>query len=1326
MPRMPHAVTPRKWLTRLTRTGVTTSKSALNTGSPDSILSRETWSGLESLERRVLLSASIESPTDVRSVYTTEMGPTTVILAPSRLINPSATGPAALQVAAADFERLDPVGSLIFVSRNTGSLSSNGDQEFEFFIDEGQTVSIIATPADPSATLQVVLDADAITNTTAPGSGQPVVQAPVTVTTSQSATLTLATDAATDFTLEIYLNASLEAQVGETSDGNELNLLDALIELDSAGRFAVIGESAPNPGNDVDEYLLDLTGRGGQPIDIVLAGIEGANFANESLVLLDTDGSTVLATAQTDALGVDGANADLAILGFTIPEDGVYTLRVTAGVEGRYAVAATTSMTFDSEPNDTQNQPDQPLRSVDDTRAALGFLGELPTDSGGGEPVSQFQIDVIFTDNSLTPSQQAIFTDAANRWAQIIIGDVPDVFVTGLGLVDDVAIEASAPTIDGPGGILGQAGPRTLRSGSFIPASGVMQFDSADVANLETSGQLENVILHEMGHVLGIGTIWSSLGLLQGAGGADPRFLGAGATAEYNAIFDRAESSVPVANTGGSGTRDAHWRESVFNNELMTGFLDGGDNPLSRITVASLADMGYEVDLDAADPYTPPGSLTAEVAQSVAPPVGRLITLEFEPVFVEPIPVPTAAAAGSISVTLAGPVNLFTADFNDGGSASNDGFVVDNTGAPSAGLWHLTTGRGMDPGHSPQHSFYYGINEGPNGGGNFNVGHTAGRITSPTISLQDLSEAQLSFNYFLQTEANFVDFDIARVQVSRDAGPFVDVLSNIVGLQDPTNGFVQAVADLSDYIGGDIQVRFDFDTGDNLFNNFEGWFIDDVVVSGVSTLDVVDLYQITLDDGQAVTLFTETPPGGPLNDLDPSISIFDASGDLLTHDADSASDGRHAVIMFTAPQAGVYTVAVERESGTGEYVLRAGFPQPPTVVDVSVSSTEWTPAFLDATDPSFGVGFSVPVGNGDQLKPLAWVNIDQIHLRFNQDVRILAGDMNGDGAIDEDDNELFNLAISDPQAFDDMFPHLDAMVAADMNGDNTLDAGDTTAFDLAKTDLAAYFGMFPDAARLSVIGRQDTGSATGETLVDFAYDSTTFTATWTLLNPLNPDQYTVILSDEVRSPDTGLPLDGDWENPASVDDTDAQSFPSGDGTAGGDLIFIMNVLPGDANQDGAVGLTDFSTLQNHINQAGNQHEGDFNGDGLISFADFATLQNHFNQAIDTGASSPAASLASLLSDRNSDETTALVHLQDDAGLEPLRDGYTNRHRLGQPVHRFTRILRLIDQGTHTESSPPQRLSRWQWRTAPIRLSPLSLVDVLTGVQESIDELDPLG
>lgn len=196
------------------------------------------------------------------------------------------------------------------------------------------------------------------------------------------------------------------------------------------------------------------------------------------------------------------------------------------------------------------------------------------------------------------------------------MGDIPDVFISGIGWVDDLVIEASAPFIDGNGGTLGQAAPTRFRRRSSLPALGFMEFDSVDVASLETRGQLDEVILHEMGHVLDIGTIWRRLSLLRNEFGPNPRYVGQGAVREYNRVFGNRANSVPVENQRGPGTRGSHWRKSVFDNELITGFLNFGQaNPISRITVASLDDLGYDVNLYAADPYRRPSTSAAIVAR---------------------------------------------------------------------------------------------------------------------------------------------------------------------------------------------------------------------------------------------------------------------------------------------------------------------------------------------------------------------------------------------------------------------------------------------------------------------------------------------------------------------------------------------------------------------------------------------------------------------------------------------------------------------------------------------------------------------------------------
>ena len=259
------------------------------------------------------------------------------------------------------------------------------------------------------------------------------------------------------------------------------------------------------------------------------------------------------------------------------------------------------------------------------------YVGNPVTFTATGAAAA-YHIDVRFP-VAISPARQAVFTAAASRWESLIFGDVPDVpvnFPSGVcgvtqplvETVDDIIIYATLDSIDGTGKILGRAGPCLVRSGSQLPLVGVMEFDTADVAALEASGRFALVIEHEMGHVLGYGTEWNASALLSGGGGADPHFVGTQALA----AFDRTGglnyslgAKVPVENTGGAGTRDAHWRESVFNNELMTGFINTGANPLSVVTTASMGDLGYLVNYAGSDVYAVP------VAPSVSTPGTTLV-----------------------------------------------------------------------------------------------------------------------------------------------------------------------------------------------------------------------------------------------------------------------------------------------------------------------------------------------------------------------------------------------------------------------------------------------------------------------------------------------------------------------------------------------------------------------------------------------------------------------------------------------------------------------------------------------------------------------------
>ena len=225
--------------------------------------------------------------------------------------------------------------------------------------------------------------------------------------------------------------------------------------------------------------------------------------------------------------------------------------------------------------------------------------------------VSGYTIEVRFL-GGLTDRQKDAFKAAADRWTRAIIGDLPDVLDDDGTRINNLVILAQGSPIDGPGRILGQAGPTRLRPGNagaaaFLPAKGEMAFDTADLASMETDGTLDDVIAHEMGHVIGIGTIWDNKGLLKGAGTSKPTFSGPAAMREFGILKGTGPAAVPVEEEGGGGTRDSHWNDEDFANELMTGFVNQSDNPLSRMTIASLEDMGYKVDLNAAEPYALPG-----------------------------------------------------------------------------------------------------------------------------------------------------------------------------------------------------------------------------------------------------------------------------------------------------------------------------------------------------------------------------------------------------------------------------------------------------------------------------------------------------------------------------------------------------------------------------------------------------------------------------------------------------------------------------------------------------------------------------------------------
>lgn len=253
---------------------------------------------------------------------------------------------------------------------------------------------------------------------------------------------------------------------------------------------------------------------------------------------------------------------------------------------------------------------------------------------------------------------------AVARVEAVIIGDLSDVpslvrVATPCGggsvpaveePVDDLVVYVQIGTMDGPQGILAAAAPCVVRSGSALAVLGHVQLDQADSDQLHSAGQLVSVLVHELLHVLGFGSLWENPPfdpeLLQdpsdgwnprtSAGSRDAHFVGSRASAAFIAMGGDAYTGgqvVPVENDGfwyGSGSLDSHWRESVLGNELMTPEMNPGSNPLSAVTVAQFEDLGYAVDYGAAEAYEQtfalraPGAGAGTIRLGNDAPTGRL------------------------------------------------------------------------------------------------------------------------------------------------------------------------------------------------------------------------------------------------------------------------------------------------------------------------------------------------------------------------------------------------------------------------------------------------------------------------------------------------------------------------------------------------------------------------------------------------------------------------------------------------------------------------------------------------------------------------------
>jgi hypothetical protein len=239
-----------------------------------------------------------------------------------------------------------------------------------------------------------------------------------------------------------------------------------------------------------------------------------------------------------------------------------------------------------------------------------GSGGGLTSYLAGSNDGSGYNIKIDFKGTGWTSGLQTAFTHAADYFVTVITADLPgsDGLYRGK-LIDDLYITAEVSTIDGTGGVLGQAGPTATWTQTQLTAAGQMKFDVADANSFYNLGLWDDIVTHEMMHVLGFGSLWNfgSRHLVDNNPNGQPEYYkGGNALSAYNELFGTNAQYIPVETDGGSGTAGAHWDDAALNNELMTGYIGGTDqsgqynsympNYLSKFSVMALADLGYAVN----------------------------------------------------------------------------------------------------------------------------------------------------------------------------------------------------------------------------------------------------------------------------------------------------------------------------------------------------------------------------------------------------------------------------------------------------------------------------------------------------------------------------------------------------------------------------------------------------------------------------------------------------------------------------------------------------------------------------------------------------------
>jgi len=237
----------------------------------------------------------------------------------------------------------------------------------------------------------------------------------------------------------------------------------------------------------------------------------------------------------------------------------------------------------------------------------------------------------------------------------------------------------------------------------------------------------------------------------------------------------------------------------------------------------------------------------------------------------------------------------------------------------------------------------------------------SGSLVTPQINLNGAKNALLSFWTWWEIEGVNTDaFDQMYVEISVDSGATWNSIESrgvINPLTDPqgqdyteyssgglgqVGKWVQVYFDLTQYVGQTVNIRFRFDTIDNLYNGFRGWLIDDISVTGSTlpgpTITSVTPQVITFTSGPATISGTNFVNGASIL----ADSTIGTTGGVLFSTS--------AQFVFPDVSPGWHSITVQNPSGQSFTLGKAFY-----------LSSAIAPLFDTINPDSALVGTSVPV-----------------------------------------------------------------------------------------------------------------------------------------------------------------------------------------------------------------------------------------------------------------------------------------------------------------------------------------------------------------------------